>query len=211
MAANPNKRKMIEVLKEKAQDIFKRIKAGDDEAAIASDLGVYPAQLKKFFTLSEEFREPYRKALEEAQEMRNAEARNKKVKKVKGVATAAEKLAMFEAEILDRLREGALIREVARGYEIDAADVSRYFRGNPDRSAAYDEALKEGGHALAEQSVEVTNGIALDLVDAKVMETRSNRLAWLAAKRNDQYDNRQQIKHSGTLVASVSIDIGTGD
>lgn len=211
MAANPSKRIIIEVLTEMAQEVFDRLATGEEDAVIATELGVYPAQLKKFYSLSAEHREPYRAALESAQQMQAQARAKKKVSGLRAVRTQREMVEMFAAEILDLLRDGSLVREVARGYEVDSAVIVRYFRGDDARKVEYEEALEEGGHALAEKSVEVTMGVALDMTDAKVMDTRSNRLAWLAAKRNVAYDNRQQIKHSGTLVSSVSIDIGTGD
>jgi hypothetical protein len=208
MAANPHKRKMMQVLTEKAKELFALLASGKTEAEVAESVGVFPAQMRKFYASHEDFRDPYRSALQAAQDLRDAQA--KKVAKVKGAPTQTQKIAMFEQEILNHLREGCLIRGVAKMYEVDYAAIVKYFRAD-ERRAEYEAALKEGGHALAEKSVEVTFYRVLDLTDAKVMDTRSNRLAWLAAKRNEQYDNRQSIKHSGTLVSSVSIDISTGD
>lgn len=209
MAGSPKGRALRELLKEHADKLLQRIAAGDDIHELCKQLGIFPAQLHKFFANVPEYRERYRTALETAKELQ-AEVRQKsgrKVAKVKGFKTQREIVAMFQEEILDRLREGQLVREIAAGYEVDYSEISKHFHSSEELTAIYNSALEEGGHALAEQSVQVTQGVALDLVDAKVMETRSNRLAWLAAKRNKQYDQRQQVDLKGQMTHSVSIDI----
>jgi predicted transcriptional regulator len=213
MASNPHQNQLTELLTTKADELMEKIAAGHDIQDMAAELGVYPAQLKKFFASSPAHRDKFREALETAKELREAVVRTskKKAASVGKPKTQAEIVAMFADEILARIAEGELTRKIARGLEVDQSTVSRYFNSSDELKQKYREAIEEGGHALAEMSVEVTEGVALDAVDASVMQTRSNRLAWLAAKRNEIYDQRQQIKHSGTLVSSVSIDIGAGD
>ena len=209
MAANPNARKLKEVLTGLADSLLDRIAAAEPIADIAKDVGIYPAQIQRFFLSIPDLRERYRAALESAQAL-EAEVNIKataKVKKAKGYKTQMEIAAMFEQEILDRLENGELVREVAAGYQIDHAVISRYFRSTEPLKAKYTQALEDGGHSLAERSVQAANGIALDLTEAKMAELRSNRLAWLASKRNSMYDQRQQIKLDGNMVHSVSIDI----
>ena len=211
MPSAPHAQNIREVLTDSAESVFKRLAAGDDEAVIATDLGVYPAQMRKFYAAAPEYRELYRDALDASQQLQALARQKKKATQPKGGQTQLEKIAQFAEDILDMLREGALIREIARGYEVQYSTIGKYFNVDETRKAAYAEALTEGGHALAEKSVEVTMAVALDGTDAKVMDTRSARLAWLAAKRNAVYDNQQKIQHSGTMVSSVSIDISTGD
>lgn len=209
MAGKPNGRELRKLLTEQADSLLERIAAAEDIQELCKQLGIYPAQLHKFFSVVPEFRERYRTALETANQLR-VEVRQRagrKVAKVKGFKTQREIVAMFEEEILDRLRAGALVREVASGYEVDYSEISKHFNSSEELKLAYVAALEEGGHALAEQSVEVTQAVALDLVDAKVMETRARQLSWLAAKRNKQYDQRQQVDLQGKLTHSVSIDI----
>ena len=209
MAANPNARKLKEVLTGLADTLLDRIAAAEPIADIAKDVGIYPAQIQRFFLSIPDLRERYRAALESAQALEvevNIKA-TAKVKKAKGYKTQMEIAAMFEQEILDRLENGELVREVAAGYQIDHAVISRYFRSTEPLKAKYTQALEDGGHSLAERSVQAANGIALDLTEAKMAELRSNRLAWLASKRNSMYDQRQQIKLDGNMVHSVSIDI----
>lgn len=209
MAGGSAKKKLRELLVSKADEVLEQIAAGNDIQEMCKQLGIFPAQLHKFFSAIPEYRERYRAALESAKAL-EAEVRIKsgrKVARVKGFKSQREIVAIFADEILDRIREGALIREIAAGYEVDYSEISKHFRSTEELSAAYSAALEEGGHALAEAAVAVTQGVALDLVDAKVMDTRSNRLAWLAAKRNKQYDQRQQLDVKGHMTTSVSIDI----
>ncbi len=209
MAGGPKGKALRDLLTQQADSILERIAAGEDVHEMCKQLGIFPAQLAKFYTVVPEFRDRYRTALETAKSL-HAEVRNKasrKVARVKGFKTQREIVAMFQEEILDRIREGALIREIAAGYEVDYSEISKHFHSTEELTAAYTKALEEGGHALAEKAVAVTEGVALDLVDAKVMETRSNRYAWLAAKRNKQYDQRQQVDLKGQMTHSVSIDI----
>lgn len=209
MAGNPKGKALRDLLTQQADSLLEQIATGADVPELCKQLGIFPSQLHKFFSTMPQYRERYREALQTAKEML-AETRKKagrKVAKVKGFKSQREIVAMFQEEILDRIREGALIREIATGYEVDYSEISKHFRSTEELSAIYTAALEEGGHALAEKAVAVTDGVALDLVDAKVMETRSSRYAWLAAKRNKQYDQRQQVDLKGSLTTSVSIDI----
>lgn len=203
MAGNPNARKLRELLTEKADWLLKKIATGQPMAELAKELGVYPAQIDKFMVVMDEYRERYRAALQSAKDMN--EKTQAKVKKTKGMKTQAEICELFEAEILDALADGKLIREVAAGLQISYPVISRYFNANEGRKTRYDAALTEGSHSMAEQSVAVTDGIAFNLVEAKMVELRASRLAWLASKRNPQYDQRIAIK--GEMAHAISIDI----
>ncbi|MES2941875.1 MAG: hypothetical protein V4772_03280 [Pseudomonadota bacterium] len=205
MNENTDPKKLKDVLTEKADGILQRIRSAETLHDIARDVGVYPAQIDKFLRTLEAYREPYREALQTAAAL-NAKTLAK-VKKARGHRTHLEIVGIFEQEILDRLVEGELVREVAEGYQVGYAAVGRYFRSSEELTARYQAAMMEGGHALAEKSVQAAQSVVFDATEARMADLKSRRLAWLAAKRNPQYDQRQQLEVKGHLTHSVTLDI----
>lgn len=208
MASKPNRKLIVEVLTERAEEILCRIAAGDELEDLGREYGIWPFHVRKFYAGSLEFRELYREALESYELMR-ADARGSRGgDQMHLEETQEEVVARNEQAILDMLTEGLLVLEIAQRLEVQRAAITKYFRADDERRARYEAAMNDdGADAMAERSVLAGTKPALDLVDAKMAELRSNRLAWLAGQRNAKYSPRQNIDLNGSLTHNVSIDI----
>lgn len=208
MASKPTRKLIVEVLTDRAEEILCRIAAGDELDDLGREYGIWPFHIRKFYAGSPEFRELYREALDSYEKMR-AEARGGRGgDQTRLPETHEDIVARNEDAILGMLTDGYLVLEVAQYLEVQRAAITRYFRATEERKARYEAALnEEGADAMAERAVMAGNKPALDLVDAKMAELRSTRLAWLAGQRNAKYSPRQNIDLKGSMTHNVSIDI----
>lgn len=205
MASNPKAKQIAQVLTEKAADILAALRRGEELDDIGRPMGIYPFHIKKFYANSPDLREAFREALDSGVKMRMA-SKPKGKKRANGEAQAV--ISRNLDQIIQMLKDGFLLGEVAELFELSRSTISEYMHGQGDELAArYEAALNEGGHALAEKSVAVTLRPIFDLTDAKTAELQARQLAWLASKRNSLYSDKQQIDLNHKVQGSVSISI----
>jgi len=213
MAGNPKSKKLREMLAEKADYILEQLASGRDVYEVATELELWPAQLVEYFTVTPEMRDRYRMALTKQAAMnvivKAKTGKTGRPKKGTKEKTNAQLVAEHEDKILLSLYDGETVLKIAEQLMVRRADIAAHFKSTEARSALYADAMLEGGAAMAEKAIAVTEVPALDTVDARVMQIRATGLQWLAAKRNAQYDNRQAIDLKGSLTHNVSIDIST--
>lgn len=216
MAGQSKSRKLREMLAEKANWLLEEIGAGKTIYELATELAehqVWPAQIDKFLRLTPEFRDRYRLALVNQAALnvitKAAGKKTGRPRKGEKPKSNAEIVAEHEDVILMALFDGETVLHIADQLMVRRADIAKHFKATEERTALYEDAMREGGHAMAEMAVAVAEEPALDLVDAKRNELRVNSKQWLAAKRNSKYDNKQQVDLKGQLTTSVSIDIAT--
>lgn len=206
MASNPKSKQIAQVLTEKTADILAALRRGETLDDIGRPLGIFPFHIKKFYANVPETREVFREALEVGEKMRATAKPKDKKKRANGEAAAL--ITRNLDQIIQMLKDGFLLGEIAELFELSRSSISEYMHSNGDELAArYEAALNEGGHALAEKSVAVTLRPIFDLTDAKTAELQARQLAWLASKRNSVYSDKQQIDLNHKVQGQVSIQI----
>lgn len=207
MTAISNSKRIASILTENAEKVLAKIRTGQDLDEIGREWGIFPFHIKKFYGNHEAYREQFLDAMATWQAMRQ-EARTGKKKRANGAT--ADIIKRNADLILQHIADGMLLGQIASLLEVSRSSISEWFKAqDDDMKARYEAAKKEGGHALAERSVIVTMQPVIDLTHAKQVEMQARQLSWIAAKRNDEYADKQKVEgdHKHTLGGGVSISI----
>lgn len=208
MASKPKAKLIAEVLASRADEIIGRVGAGDDLADLARNYGIWPYHVRKFFSGMPEYVERFRDAVEAGEKLRAKSKRGRGGDQREASPTHAEIIKRHEDDILEMIRGGMLVLEVAQLLEVQRAAITRHFSSTEDLKARYQEALNdEGADAMAERAVMATVRPAFNLVEAKMAELQATRLSWLAGQRNPRYSPKQDLNLNGALTHNVTIDI----
>lgn len=207
MASKPNAKRIAEILTDKADEVLSAIATGKDLDQIGREWGIYPFHIKKFYANSVDHRDRFRESMVSWQRMR-VEAKTAKGKKKRGNGEASELIARNVDSILQLVSDGVMLGEIGELFELSRSTISEWFNSqDDDMKARYEAAKTEGGHALAEKSVQVTLRPIFDLTDAKTAELQARQLAWLAGKRNPVYGDKQQVDVNHKVQGAVTITI----
>lgn len=196
------RKKVIEVVVARAEEVFSRLREGESLPDIADSLGVWPKKLRDVLGSHADTRDGLRAALAFAEGVDG-------VKKPERAAKGATR-AILEArveEILELISEGALVARIAADLDVGKASISEYLRSTPELARRYDAALLEQGHALAESVVTIADEFALDAADVKRNELRARTRQWLAGVRNPTYAAKGLS--IATAPGAINIDFST--
>lgn len=115
-------------------------------------------------------------------------------------------------EVFERIASGEMSRAIAKSYDITWQSVLNWVNSDPELRKKYEAARRASAELAAEESVRVlekANRGGLSTADVAAAKNYSDRLAWIAARRDrvEYGDNPQvQINNNTLNIGDLHLD-----